>query len=180
MTLAERNIIFEDLFKSHFHQLYVHACRWVNDEECAKDIVHDSFCYLWEHFEHYTDHSRLLPLLYTFVKSRSIDFLRQAQAKEHYLEEQVHGTLSPDETYDGYEELVTRAMQALRKLPPQTRRVFVECVLHRHTYKETGELLGISPLTVKTLMARALKTLRSQPEFFSPVLTLLGVLAYTI
>lgn len=104
MTLAERNIIFEDLFKSHFHQLYVHAYRWVNDEECAKDIVHDSFCYLWEHFEHYTDHSRLLPLLYTFVKSRSIDYLRQSLAKEHYLQEQAYDGLSSDESYDGYEE----------------------------------------------------------------------------
>lgn len=180
MTLAERNIIFEDLFKSYFHQLYVHAYRWVNDEECAKDIVHDSYCYLWEHFDHYTDHSRLLSLLYTFVKSRSIDHLRQTFAKEHYLQEQAHNELASDESYDGYEEMVTRAMQALRKLPPQTRRVFVECVLHRHTYKEAAELLGISPLTVKTLMARALKTLRSQPEFFSPVLVLLCALSYTI
>ena len=53
MLEAEKTIRVEDLFKSHFHQLYVHAYGWVRDEENAKDIVHDAFCYLWENYERY-------------------------------------------------------------------------------------------------------------------------------
>lgn len=179
MSLAEKNIFFEDLFKSSFHQLYVHAYSWVNDEECAKDIVHDSFCYLWEHIEHYTDHSNLLPLLYTIVKSRSIDYIRQFQAKERYIREQWQEETIITDDYENYDERVSKAMQAIKRLPSQTRRVFIECVLHHKTYKETGELLNISPLTVKTMMSRALKYLREQSktEFFSPIIIFLCVLS---
>lgn len=178
MARTERNnIFFEDLFKTNFHQLYVHAYSWVNDEECAKDIVHDSFCYLWEHFEHYADQANLLPLLYTIVKSRSIDYIRQSQAKERYLQEQKQEEAITTDDYEDYDDRVSKAIQAIKKLPSQTRRVFIECVLHHKTYKETGELLGISPLTVKTLMSRALKSIRAQSEFFSPIIILFCTLS---
>ena len=34
---------FEDLFKSYFQDLMRFVCSYVNDEEVAKDIVHDVF-----------------------------------------------------------------------------------------------------------------------------------------
>lgn len=34
---------FESLFKSHFGDLVGFVCSYVNDEEVAKDIVHDVF-----------------------------------------------------------------------------------------------------------------------------------------
>ena len=43
--------VFGELFTQRFHQLYVHAFGYVENEECAKDIVHDAFAYLWEHFD---------------------------------------------------------------------------------------------------------------------------------
>mgnify|MGYP000392958690 CR=1 FL=1 len=50
--------------------------------------------------------------------------------------------------------------EQMARLFPQTRRIFTECILHHKSYKEVGELLNISPLTVKTVMARAFKALR--------------------
>ena len=43
------NILFEELFNEHYSQLYIHALGWIDNEESAKDIVNDVFCYLWEH-----------------------------------------------------------------------------------------------------------------------------------
>ena len=77
------------------------------------------------------------------------------------------------EEYQHYEELIARVMAAVRRLPPQTRRVLVGCVLHHKSYKEVADELAISPLTVKTLMARALKSLRTQKEIFLPWVVLL-------
>lgn len=173
MSESERNILFEDLFKSHFHQLYVHACGYVQDEECAKDIVHDSYCYLWEHFDRYADNSSFLTLLYTFVRSRCIDHLRQNRVQENYLLQRPEDDVREENDYEDYEQVLERVMAAIRRFPPQTRRVFTDCVFRHLSYKETAEHLGISPLTVKTLMARALKQLRQQKEFFSPVVVLL-------
>ena len=78
-----------------------------------------------------------------------------------------------EDDYEDYEQVLERVMAAIRRFPPQTRRVFTDCVFRHLSYKETAEHLGISPLTVKTLMARALKQLRQQKEFFSPVVVLL-------
>jgi RNA polymerase sigma-70 factor (ECF subfamily) len=160
----ERIELFEKLFKSHFHQLYVHAYGWVYDRECAKDIVHDSFCYLWEHFEQY-ENKNLLSLLYTFVRSRCCDYLRRQRAEENYVEYQL--TFSDIETddYEDYQERLLKVKKLIERLPPQTYRVFIECVLNRKSYKEVAELLQISPLTVKTMVSRAYKKLRENLIF---------------
>lgn len=174
MLEAEKTIRVEDLFKSHFHQLYVHAYGWVRDEENAKDIVHDAFCYLWENYERYEkEDNHLLALLYTLVRSRSIDYLRHSQSRENYIQEQIEFDDSNRSDYDDYDDILARIMGAIRRFPPQTRRIFTECILHHKSYKEVGELLNISPLTVKTVMARAFKALREQREFFIPAILLL-------
>ena len=173
MHEAEKTLLFEDLYKQHFRQLYVHAYSWVHDEEWAKDIVHDAYCQLWENFDRYTNEPHLLSLLYTFVRSRSIDHLRHDQAQENYVQAQKASDEDNREEYQHYEELIARVMAAVRRLPPQTRRVLVGCVLHHKSYKEVADELAISPLTVKTLMARALKSLRTQKEIFLPWVVLL-------
>lgn len=174
MTELEKCILFEDIFKLYFHQLYVHALGWVHDEENAKDVVHDAYCYLWEHFDGYSSATNFLALLYTFVRSRSADLLRHQQVVVNYVYQQQNEALEEASSdYEDYDERIEYMMKAIRKFSPQMRRVFVECVFHHRKYKEVGERLGISPLTVKTLMARAFKILRSQKEFFSPILVLL-------
>ena len=116
MHEAEKTLLFEDLFKQHFRQLYVHAYSWVHDEEWAKDIVHDAYCQLWENFDRYTDEPHLLSLLYTFVRSRSIDHLRHDQAQENYVQAQKASDEDNREEYLHYEELIARVMAAVRRL----------------------------------------------------------------
>ena len=115
----------------------------------------------------------LLALLYTLVRSRSIDYLRHSQSRENYIQEQIEFDDSNRSDYDDYDDILARIMGAIRRFPPQTRRIFTECILHHKSYKEVGELLNISPLTVKTVMARAFKALREQREFFIPAILLL-------
>lgn len=156
--------LFEELFKSHFHQLFVHAYGWVHDRECARDIVHDSFCYFWENFDKYED-KHLLSLLYTFVRSRCCDYVRKQRAEENYIEHQLTFFEDDLDDYSDYQERLNRVTKIVEGFPPQTRRVFTECVLNNKSYKETAELLQISPLTVKTLIQRAYKQIREKIFF---------------
>ena len=168
--------VFGELFTQRFHQLYVHAFGYVENEECAKDIVHDAIAYLWEHFDQ-LEQNNLLSLLYRLVRNQSIDYLRHNQASRNYLEQlsETSSDENEDESidYERYEALMSRMRKGIEKLPPKTQRVFIECVLHKKSYKEVAEQYSISPLTVKTLVARALKIIRNQPEIFSPILVLL-------
>jgi len=56
-------------------------------------------------------------------------------------------------------------MAEIKKLPTQTKRAFVEAVIHKKSYAEVAELLHIQPSTVKTLVSRAYKILRSNIQF---------------
>jgi len=51
--------------------------------------------------------------------------------------------------------------KAIAALPDQQRKVFVLARQQQMNYIEIGEELGISPLTVKTHMARALESIKA-------------------
>lgn len=168
MLSSEKKELFEHLFKDHFHQLYVHAYGWVYDEECAKDIVHDSYCYLWEHFDRYEDHNNLRALLYTFIRSRCSDYLRHLQAVKNYTDyQQIWEEDIAIEDYTDYQERLEKVRKTIDQFPLQMRSVFTECVLNSRSYKEVAEQLQISPLTVKTLVSRAYKKLRDKMTFLT-------------
>ena len=42
---------FEALFRMNYSRLYFYAFNLVNDQECAEDIVADTFSYLWENYD---------------------------------------------------------------------------------------------------------------------------------
>jgi len=175
MTERDKYKQFEKLFVQRFHQLYVHAYAYVEDEECAKDIVHNAFACLWEHFDR-LDHHYLLAFLYKVVRNQSIDQLRRNESLHHYMEECSKTYINEEDdsiNYRKYDTLLKQIQNSIKNLPPQTQRVFTECILHKRSYKEVGNEFGISPLTVKTLVSRALKLLRKRIEFFSPFLLLL-------
>lgn len=162
------NILFEELFNEHYSQLYIHALGWIDNEESAKDIVNDVFCYLWEHLPNYDLSDNILPLLYRLIRNRSIDYIRHKNAQDNY----ISYCLSDNEKFDNdpydyedYESRINRVMDEINKLPAQTRKVFVETVLHHKSYKEVADLLGIQPMTVKTLVSRAYKILRKNTHF---------------
>jgi RNA polymerase sigma-70 factor (ECF subfamily) len=162
-------IIFEGIFNDHYGQLYVHALGLVKDEEDAKDITHDVFCYFWENLERYDLKTNILPLLYKMVHNRCIDFIRHINAEKNYISSHFEGMgeNSNEDEYDyaDYQERMQRVANEIDKLPPQTRRAFVEAVLHEKSYKEVAEFLHIQPSTVKTLISRAYKTLRQNIQF---------------
>ena len=60
------------------------------------------------------------------------------------------------------EEKLNRIGKVIASLPLQTRRVLEECYFNRKKYSEVGELLAISPNTVKKHIVRALNLLREE------------------
>ena len=195
---ALKEKLFKEMFLRHFRRLYVHAYGWVRDKETSEDIVQDAFCALWSHLPEYLEKTcadiaetdivadRLMPYLYTIVRSKSLDCLRHRHASDNYVEQQraeraledaakvngdvhVDANSNPfrfDEDYQDYEERLRKVNLLIGQLPPQTRRVFLECVVNHRNHREVADELGISPLTVKTLISRAYKAIRSNADLF--------------
>ena len=152
---------FENLFKTHYKELYVHALSFVRDEEEAKDIVTDVYEYVWRHFNRLDSSVPLRPFLYTLVRSRSMDFLRKEKSKEKFL---AYKSRFPEEEeeYQDYEEIIEKVMKLIEDLPPQTANVFKKRFIERKKYQEAGDELGISINTIRWHITKAISILREK------------------
>ena len=72
---------FEALFRANYSRLYFYALNLVNNQECADDIVEDTFSYLWENYDTVVGDVSPLPLLYSLVRNSCIDYLRHCDLK---------------------------------------------------------------------------------------------------
>ena len=72
---------------------------------------------------------------------------------------------------DGVEasELEAAIRTAIRGLPERCRTAFLLCREEELTYAQAAEVMGVSPATVKTQIARALASLRASLEPFMSV-----------
>lgn len=167
MDLNNKNV-FENIFNNYYARLYVHALGIVKEEDDAQDIMQDVFCSFWENIGKYDLSTNILPLLYKIVHTRCIDFIRHINAEQNYISSHLNASDTEcDEEYDfeDYQNRMHRVTEEIEKLPPQTKRVFVEAVLHEKSYREVAELLHIQPSTVKTHVSRAYKALRKNIQF---------------
>jgi RNA polymerase sigma-70 factor (ECF subfamily) len=164
----ENKIAFEGIFNNYYDRLYVHALGIVKEKDDAKDIIQDVFCSFWENIGRYDLSANVLPLLYKIVHTRCIDFIRHLNAEQNYISSRSDTLGVEDGEYDftDYQDRMNRVNNEIKKLPPQTRRAFVEAVLHEKSYQEVAELLHIQPSTVKTHVSRAYKALRKNIQFF--------------
>jgi RNA polymerase sigma-70 factor (family 1) len=158
---------FEALFTRYYPGLLRYAktlLRYPTD--AAEDAVAEVFCALWANCTQLAVAGSLAAYLYTAVKHRAFDRLREQQrtpldaADELPLAQPEAEHLQPDYLL-AYQELSEQVGHLIGQLPERTRQVFQ---LHRDgslTYEEIAGLLGISINSVKTHMFRALRFLKS-------------------
>ncbi len=163
---------YEVLFKKYYLSMCMVACRIVDDEDIAKDIVQEVFIRLWEKRETYDFSTTPDIFLYVTVKNKCFDYLRkqkkmpaqdnlEAADNEYFFRD----ILIEEETY----RIVYEAIDAL---PTQSRRV-IKLSLEGKQNKEISEEMGISVNTVKSLKYKAMDVLRVALKDYYYVLLLL-------
>ena len=117
---------FEALFRANYTRLYFYAFNLVGDQECAEDIVGDTFSYLWENYDTVVGDVSPLPLLYSLVRNSCIDHLRHCDVKSRYASNISQNAEQWEENSDDeeHQERISQVMSAINQLPPQTRKVF--------------------------------------------------------
>lgn len=152
----------EKTYAEYREKLCIHAANLLCDDEGAKDVVNDVFCALFESPDRLDEKKDPLPMLYTAVRNRCIDYLRHKQVirknEKSYIEE-LFGNFSAAD-YREYERKIERMQEEIERLPPQMRTVLEAFFLKKKSYKEIGEELDISPHTARTHIVRALTVLR--------------------
>ncbi len=130
----------------------------------AEDLVQGALIRVFQHVERLRQEDRFLPWLFTLARNlgRTAVRDRRFRSREQALDPELDAPERDQESAarDARHRLeqVERAMGAL---PEQQRRCLVLVVRDELSYVEVGDLLGLSPLTVRNHLARARRTLRS-------------------
>lgn len=155
---------FQKLFEFYFDALYLYARRYLRASEEAEEIVSDVFMALWQNRHKLPTILNLKGYLYTSVRNRAYNFIR-----DHYKIEQsalleqnynlVDQYVDPEHLYLS-QELYEKIEAAIQALPDRCRQIFIMVREERKSYKEVAEKLSISPKTVENQMSIALKKLQ--------------------
>jgi len=155
---------FKQLFDDCYRPLCHFANGLVNDPDIAEDVVQEVFIQLWKKDLQVNEHLNIKSLLFTAVRNKSLDYLRQRNVQQkHY--ENIRWITPSEEQYVSREEvdkfmLIDKIYISIRQLPPKCGEVFTLCKVNGLSYAQISEQLNISVKTVENHMQKAFRLLR--------------------
>ena len=173
---AGNELAYEGLFKSHYAELTLYAMRFVQDMENAEEIVQNIFFNLWNNREKLDINISLKSYLYRAVKNTCLNVLKHQKVEDKYRDHFSRELQNDEMNADNWmveSELSDKITNAIEKLPPERKKVFVLSRFEELKYKEIAEKLDISIKTVENQMGKALKFLREELKDYLPLLIFL-------
>jgi len=153
MTIAEYNRCVER-FSDNVYRFVLKSLR---DTEAAKDIVQESFLRLWENREAVIG-GKEKSYLFTIAYRLLVDHVR---GRGRYAGNEFLAN-APGHTESGYnnlDELLSRALDSLNEVQ---RNLILLRDYEGYSYKEIGELTGLSEAQVKVYIFRARGVLKEK------------------
>ena len=157
---------FQLIYDRHRKRIYQTALRYLKSPVIAQDVVQDVFLKLWYHRESLHPNQAIEGWLYSVAKNNLLNRIKKianewnAMKDIAYIKDPFFNNTEIKLEESQHKELLA---QAISRLSDQQQTVWKLSRYDMHTYAEIGEKLGISPLTVKTHMARALASIK---DFF--------------
>lgn len=172
---------FQLIFDKHRNRIYKTAIKFLKSPIIAQDVVQDVFMKLWFERKNIKADMPLEAWLFTVAKHNILNKLRKIANDWKAIDNLSHLDIKSENKTD--HKLIEGEYQrnlknALSKLPEQQRMVFISSRFDKMTYEQIGQKMGISPLTVKTHLSRALLALRKHFES-NGILYLFGFLLNT-
>jgi RNA polymerase sigma-70 factor (ECF subfamily) len=155
----------EVVFRMHFAGMASFVERYVHTPDVAEELVQDIFLKIWTKRTQLAEIESLKTYLYRAARNQALNYLRRGKLERRWAEEQaLEGepatTFAADDDASG-SELAAALQEAIDRLPPRCREVFLLSRDGGLTYSEIARALGISIKTVETQMGRGLKALRN-------------------
>lgn len=150
---------FERFFKENYSKIYYLALSLVHDDEVARDIVADSFEYLFSHHAK----AEACNYLFVIVRNRCSDFYRKQAVHQRYSQ-YISYTSEKVEIADWLEhdDKVETIRRLMGHLTPRTRQILEAHYLQGKKYSEVAAELEISESAVKKHIMQALKLFREK------------------
>lgn len=157
---------FERFFKKYHAYLYHYLLKRGVGEQQAEDLVQQAFIMIWDKRRELETGGNLRAFLFRIAYTRMLNVFRDTDKfdQKNDVPELPEGDEADREIRN--DELRSAIERAISSLPGKRQDVFRLCYVQEFTYRQAGEILGISEKTVENHMGLALKDLRSRLRNF--------------
>jgi RNA polymerase sigma-70 factor (ECF subfamily) len=156
---------FEELYRRHFRRVYSLCLRMTANPEEAEDLAQETFIQLFTKIGSFRGDSAFTTWLHRMTVNQVLMHFRRRKSRPEYTTPEGE---TPVQIVQGTENqnkmpVVDRIVleDAITKLPPGYRTVFVLHDVEGHEHNEIAEMLGISEGTSKSQLHKARLKLRS-------------------
>ena len=155
---------FCELYATYKNRLIYFAMRFLKSREYAEDVFQDAFTVVWQSRRFINPDASFSSYLYTIMRNRILNQLRNAANEEKLKESILSQAL--DYTEDTKREVMLNDLKslishALQQLTPRQREIFEMSREAQLSHKEIADKLGISVNTVHEHISIALKLIRT-------------------
>lgn len=175
-------LAFRQLYNHYWEKLYSVAFVLTKSVVLSEEIVQDVFVKLWIKREELPSITSFDGYLFIMTRNHIYNTLRKiasAQPLEKHLEQEFGMTMAPTEQPLLTKELEQLIQLALRHLPNKQRTVFELSRMEGMNQAAIAERMGISKLTVKSHMNRALQFIRNYLNTYRGDLLLLSFFLFS-
>lgn len=165
---------FARLVEAYYEMIYRLAIKMLNNPQDAEDILQETFIKAYRNLKNFDGRSNLSTWLYRIATNEALMFLRKRKPDSVSIDETIDtgegehrpvhivdwGNLPEEELMS--EEAQVYLDQAVDNLPPSLRVVFVLRDIQGLSTRETGQVLDLSEVAVKTRLSRARLRLREE------------------
>lgn len=156
---------FKTFYDKNFDKLFLYLKSRGIRSDAAEDIIQKAFIYIWENRQKIDSSKSLRAYIYRIAYTRMLNYLDQKKEGAEWDENFGKTEINPHHDAE-YSDLKSSFRKALDRMPERRRAVFEHCFIQDFTYKETAEVLSISPKTVENHMALAFRDMRASLEKF--------------
>ena len=155
---------FCELYATYKNRLIYFAMRFLKSREYAEDVFQDAFTVIWQSRRFINPDASFSSYLYTIMRNRILNQLRNAANEEKLKESILSQAL--DYTEDTKREVMLNDLKslishALQQLTPRQREIFEMSREAQLSHKEIADKLGISINTVQEHISTSLKLIRT-------------------
>jgi RNA polymerase sigma-70 factor (ECF subfamily) len=178
MKASDDQKAFEYFYFRYFSSLCLYVDGFVKNRADSEDIVNDCFYEFWKNRKTLVIRSSIKAYFFITVRNRAINLLKKKASSQKYLTEQSYPFAFQEEISLLTEQVVNQEnleqilKKAIEQLPSQCRYIFYLNRFEGLKYKEIAKKMNLAEATVKTQVARALKSLRDDLENFRTTLLL--------
>ena len=155
---------FGILFDFYRNKVYGYALTILQEDTAAEEIVQDVFIKLWIRRKILLTIENFGGFLRTTTRNETLNALKKiaSEQKNYQIANQNKSDIdSGTENEIQFRETKKLLDAAIEKLPPQQKLVYNLCHIEGLKQKDVAEKLNLSPLTVKTHLRDAVKSIKN-------------------